>query len=219
MMTTPLLPNQERVASFDVDSQRTFTPICPDELPVPGGDEIVEELNRQARRARWRLGSKDAHSPNAVWVTDKAEKIGQPGVAGHNVEEHWPVHAVPGTEGFELLPGLPRPGDYDFFVWKGVELDMHPYGACYHDIAERMSTGVIEWLRARNVTHVLVGGLATDYCVQATARQLAEGGFSVVLNLAACRGIAEESSARAVEELSRIGVAMVDQADSLGEGR
>ncbi|MBY6205101.1 isochorismatase family protein [Halomonas denitrificans] len=209
------LPPKDRIASFDVDAQRTFTPLCPDELPVPDGDAITWELNRQAELARVRVGSKDAHSPKAAWVTDDATKIGQPGVEGDNVEEHWPVHAVPGTEGFELLPGLPRPADYDFFVWKGVELDMHPYGACYHDLAETMSTGVIEWLKARGVTHVLVGGLATDYCVNATARQLAGAGFRTILNRAACRGIAPETTEAALAELRAAGVEIVESSDHL----
>jgi nicotinamidase/pyrazinamidase len=209
------LPEPDRVAAFDVDAQRTFTPLCPDELPVQGGHEIGSELNRQAALARWRLGSKDAHSPAAVWVTEDPGRVGKPGVPGDNVEEYWPTHAVPGTEGFELVPGLPRPNEYDYFVWKGVELDMHPYGACYHDLAERMSTGVIEWLRARGVSHVLVGGLATDFCVQATARQLAHAGFDTVLNLAACRGIGEESTRAAVESLRDLGVRIVEDSSEL----
>jgi nicotinamidase/pyrazinamidase len=208
-------PDRNRTASFDVDAQRTFTPLCPDELPVPDGDAIADELNRQAELARFRVGSKDAHSPKAAWVTDDASKIGAPGVEGDNVEEHWPVHAVPGTEGFELLPGLPRPADYDFFVWKGVELDMHPYGACYHDLAERRSTGVIEWLKSKAVTHVLVGGLATDYCVKATARQLAEAGFRVILNRAACRGIAPDTTEAALDELRAVGVQLIDSVEAL----
>jgi len=213
------LPPIDRVASFDVDSQRTFTPLCPDELPVQGGDAIGPALNRQAARARWRLGSKDAHSPAAVWVTDDADKVGKPGVSGDNVEEHWPVHAVPGTEGFELVPGLPRPAEYDFFVWKGVELDMHPYGACYHDIAEEMSTGVVEWLRARGVSHVLVGGLATDFCVKATALQLQRAGFQVLLNLAACRGIDADSTREALEEMRSAGIETFDSAESLEDDK
>jgi nicotinamidase/pyrazinamidase len=209
------LPDRRYVASFDVDAQRTFTPLCPDELPVDEGDTIGPELNRQAGFASLRLGSKDAHSPKAVWVTEDPEQIGQPGVAGDNVEEHWPVHAVPGTEGFELVPDLPKPADYDFFVWKGVELDMHPYGACYHDIAEKMSTGVIEWLRARGVTHVLVGGLATDFCVWATARQLRQAGFEVILNRAACRGIADDSIDEALEAMNDAGIEFIDSCDVL----
>ncbi|QOC21770.1 nicotinamidase [Wenzhouxiangella sp. AB-CW3] len=209
------LPDKGRIASFDVDAQRTFTPLCPDELPVAGGECIGPELNRQSELAGWRLGSKDAHSPQAVWVTNNPDRIGQPGVEGDNVEEHWPVHAVPGTEGFELLPELPRPADYDFFVWKGVELDMHPYGACYHDIAERMSTGVIEWLKEREVSHVLVGGLATDFCVKATALQLRRAGFSTILNLAACRGIASDSVTKALAEMRESGIVVIDSLDQL----
>lgn len=213
------IPEKQKVASFDVDAQRTFTPLCPDELPVAEGDTLGPELNRQAGFAAFRLGSKDSHSPNAVWVTEDRGKIGQPGVDGDNVEEHWPVHAVPGTEGFELIPGLPRPADYDFFVWKGVELDMHPYGVCYHDLAEKMSTGVIEWLESRGVTHVLVGGLATDFCVWASARQLQQAGFQVILNRAACRGIADESVAEALEAMRQADVAFIDSCDELEPAR
>ncbi len=209
------IPAKQYVASFDVDAQRTFTPLCPDELPVEEGDTLGPELNRQAGFAAVRLGSKDAHSPDAVWVTGDPEQIGQPGVEGDNVEEHWPVHAVPGTEGFELIPELPRPTDYDFFVWKGVELDMHPYGACFHDIAENMSTGVVEWLRSREISHVLVGGLATDFCVWATARQLQEAGFQVILNMAACRGIADESVEKALSAMREVGVEFVESCEAL----
>jgi len=211
------IPEKQKVASFDVDAQRTFTPICPDELPVEEGDKLGPELNRQARFAAYRLGSKDSHSPKAVWVTEDADMIGKPGVEGDNVEEHWPVHAIPGTEGFELIPGLPRPTDYDFFVWKGVELDMHPYGACYHDISEAMSTGVVEWLKARAVSHVLVGGLATDFCVWATARQLQKAGFQVILNRAATRGISEESVEESLAAMEKAGIEFIDSCDELDQ--
>ena len=210
-----ILPPRDQVASFDVDAQKTFSPLCPDELPVPEGDRIAPELNRQAAMAAWRLGSKDAHTPQAVWVTDDPELIGKPGVPGANVEEHWPVHAVPGTSGFELLAGLPHPAEYDFFVWKGVEPDMHPYGACYHDLAERRSTGVIEWLQARGVSCILVGGLATDYCVRATALQLRGAGFDVILNLAACRGIAAASTEAALEDMGAAGVRVIPDSSKL----
>lgn len=209
------LPRREQLASFDVDAQRTFTPLCPEELPVAGGEEIGPVLNAQAKLARYRLGSKDAHSPEATWVTHDPEMIGKPGVEGDNVEQYWPVHAVPGTDGFELVPHLPRPADYDFFVWKGVELDMHPDGACYHDRGERISTGVIEWLQARGVSHVLVGGLATDVCVRATALQLADAGFTVILNLSACRGIAKESTENALADMRAAGVHVIEDLSEL----
>lgn len=209
-----LLPAKVRVASFDVDAQYTFTPECPEELPVPDGCAIVPELNAQARCAALRVGSKDAHSPRAHWVAT-AEAPQLTPVAGANMDLRWRVHAVPGTRGFEYIAGLPPITAYDYFVWKGVEPDMHPYGACYHDFAERLSTGVVEFLRARGIATVLVGGLATDYCVKTTALQLARAGFDVVVNLGACRGIATDTVAQACEAMRAAGIRLVANAQAL----
>lgn len=208
------LPTKEAVASFDVDAQYTFTPVCPNELPVVGGDTIGPELNAQAQFAAVRLGSKDAHSPQALWVSSEQAPLFSP-VEGPNMDIRWPSHAVPGTKGFELLADLPHPADYDFFVWKGVEPDMHPYGACYHDLAERQSTGIIEYLQARNISTVLIGGLATDYCVRHTALQLLKVGFKVVINLAATRGVAKDSTALALTELQQAGAHLISSAAEL----
>ncbi|HEX5514358.1 MAG TPA: nicotinamidase [Gammaproteobacteria bacterium] len=214
-MSTTVTVDRARTASFDVDAQNTFTPVCPDELPVAGGTEIVAELNAQARLAAVRLGSKDAHSPKAVWVAD-ANNPPLTALAGYpDADVRWPVHAVPGTKGFELIDGLPEVTSYDFFVWKGVEPHMHPYGACYHDLANRMSTGVIEFLKARGIETVLVGGLATDYCVKNTALQLRAAGLQVVLNLAASRGVAPDTTAQAIEAMRAAGVIVVESAAAI----
>ncbi len=205
---------KEKTASFDVDAQKTFTPLCPDELPVAGGDEIVAELNRQANYARLRVGSKDAHSPHAIWVADELHPCLSP-LKGENVDLYWNLHAVPGTSGFELLNGLPCPKDYDYFVWKGIELDMHPYGACYHDFAERLSTGVIDYLQVNDIDTVIVGGLALDYCVKRTVLQLRQCNFTVILNLAATRGIAKASMEAALEQMQQGGVLLIESADNL----
>ncbi|MFE1812872.1 nicotinamidase [Metapseudomonas otitidis] len=196
-----------KIASFDVDAQKGFTPLCPDELPVPGGDEIAAHLNLLARRATLRIGSKDAHSPSAPWVVGShAEMLAPLPLA--NADITWVSHCVPGTAGFELLDELPRPLEYDYFVWKGVEPDLHPYGACYHDLAERRSTGVIEFLRQNAVSHVLVGGLALDYCVKTTALQLRRAGFEVIVYLPACRAIAEATAETARLEMNAAGIVL-----------
>ncbi|MCI1038417.1 isochorismatase family protein, partial [Pseudomonas putida] len=177
-----------KIASFDVDAQNGFTANAPLELPVPEGDEIAADLNAMALRADLRLGSKDAHPANAAWVVADPAHMLQP-LQLANADLTWVSHCVPGTPGFALLPGLPVPIDYDYFVWKGVEPDLHPYGACYHDLAERRSTGVIEYLKVQQVGAVIVGGLALDYCVKTTARQLRRAGFQVLLYLPACRAL------------------------------
>lgn len=208
------LPERNHIASFDVDCQYTFTPECPDELPVVGGTQIVPELNAQAKFAAWRLGSKDAHSPMAKWVADATHPVLSP-IKGANMDLRWPVHAVPGTRGFELIEGLPAVTDYDFFVWGGIEPDMHPYGACWHDFAHRLSTGVIEFLRARGVELVIAGGLATDYCVKHTVLELREAGFRVILNKAAVRGIAPDTIDQALREMNAAGIEFIASAKEL----
>jgi len=201
-------------ASFDVDAQKGFTPLCPNELPVPGGDEIVDELNAQAANARLRIGSKDAHNPNAVWVATKDNpqfsEVGLP-----NSDIRWASHCNVGTKGFELLDGLPAPIDYDFFVYKGLENDVHPYGAIFHDLAETKSTGVIEYLKQNGIKQVIIAGLATDYCVFTTVKQLKEAGFTVIVNLGGCRGIAEETVNHALNNFAGMGAAVINSAQEL----
>ena len=64
------LPEKKYIASFDIDAQNTFTPVCPDELPVIDGDKIAPELNAQAEFASLRIASRDAHSNCALWISD-----------------------------------------------------------------------------------------------------------------------------------------------------
>jgi nicotinamidase/pyrazinamidase len=195
------------IASFDVDAQKGFTTLCPAELPVPGGEQIAEQLNQLARRAHLRVASKDAHSPNALWVAANHAQMLQP-LNLANADLSWVSHCVPGTLGFELLDQLPAPMDYDYFVWKGIEPDLHPYGACYHDLGERRSTGVIEFLQQRGVAQVLLGGLALDYCVQTTALQLRRAGFAVAVLLPACRALNADTAASACANMHAAGIAL-----------
>jgi len=189
-----------KTASFDVDPQCGFTPICPKELPIEEGDFIAEELNKQAQFARYRIVSKDCHPAQAPWITDEPDQVMQP-VEGNykNLDIKWPAHCVVGTLGNTLIPGLPEEKDYDLVIEKGNDPLKHPYGACYHDLAEAESTGAIEWLQQHHISTVIVGGLATDFCVKTTVLQLRKAGIQVVLNLAACRGVAQESTQVACE--------------------
>ncbi|EKD75018.1 MAG: Isochorismatase hydrolase [uncultured bacterium] len=212
----PIFASPKFIASLDIDAQNCFTPLCPMELPVEEGHLIVSELNAQAQFASLRLGSKEAHSPSAVWVASLEKPVLSPVMGGgSNVDVHWPSHAVPGTLGFQLLKGLPAVTDYDFFVWKGVELDLHPYGSCFHDLNEKLSTGMIEFLKQRQILSVIVGGLATDYCVKATVLQLLKAKFKVILNLGACRGVAKETTAKAIEEMKNQGVLFIQCANEM----
>ena len=186
--------HRETTASFDIDAQKGFTPLCPKELPVPGGDEIVEELNAQAKFAKFRMGSKDVHPSNAVWIATEDEPQFT-SIEGHkNADTRWNAHCMSGTMGAELLDGLPKVCEYNYFVFKGIEPDLHPFSPIYHDLERKMSTGVIEYLKQNGIKTVIVGGLALNsedipLCVGSGIIDLANADFNVILNLSATRGL------------------------------
>lgn len=205
---------KSKTASIDVDCQKGFTNICPNELPVPEGEKIVPFLNRQAEFASIRVGTKDWHPPTALWIaTEELPQFSD--VEGKNVDIAWNAHCIAGTVGAELLDGLPHPSEYDFFVWKGMEPDMHPYGNCYHDLQENLSTGLIEYLRGKSIENIIVAGLATDYCVKTTAIQLKKASFNVMVNLEASRGISIDTINSSIDEMKNLGISVMENLGQL----
>lgn len=204
----------EQIGSIDIDAQNCFTWVCPNELPVNGGEEIVDELNANKALAKYRVASKEAHSPEAQYEATNEFPQFSKIINSPNMDIRWNRHGVPGTVGFNLINGLPDIGNggYDLVVYKGVELNMHPYGACYHDFAEKVSTRVIEFFQAKKVELIIAGGLATDYCVKKTVLQLLKAGLRVVVNLAACRGIDQKTTADAIEEMKQAGAIIMNNA-------
>lgn len=186
----------DKTASHNVDPQKGFTPLCPSELPVLDGHNIVDELNHQNALAKYRTVSKDVHPSNAVWLASKDRPQLTPVEGEPNVDLVWNAHCMSGTYGSELLDGLPKMVEYDFFLAKGFEPDLHPYSSCYHDHTKLKSTGLIEWYESKGITTVVVGGLATDFCVSETVKDLSNAGFQVILNLGACRGLGTEEEIR-----------------------
>ena len=113
----------------------------------------------------------------------------------------WPRHCVAGTPGADFHP-LFDPGTVEAVFAKGH------YSAAYSGFegTDDAGTTLADWLRDRGVDEVDVVGIATDYCVKATAADAAKAGFDtrVLLNLTV--GVAPESTTKAVEDLRAEGV-------------
>nr|CAH7337517.1 Nicotinamidase [Vibrio chagasii] len=205
-------------AALDVDPQKGFTFLVP-ELPVAGGHEIVEELNNNARFAKYRALSRDFHPLNGNWVTKVISSIGKK-ISGclRNLDLYWPEHCVAGTKGAEILDGLPDViTGYDFQVVKGTERDSHPYGACFTDLECKQHTGLIAQFKMWGVENVVIGGLALDVCVKETAIQLRNWGFNVVINLASSRAVFPDKLDDTIAELESLGVVFVQNSNELSE--
>lgn len=186
-------------ASHEVDPQKGFTPLCPGELPVPDGQNIVCELNKQSEFAKIRTVSKDVHPSNALWISTKDS----PQFTPINIEDEpninmsWNKHCMSGTYGCELIDGLPKITDYDYVVFKGCEPNLHPYTSVYHDLQKKITTGLIEFYSHNEIETVIVGGLALNIensplCVGETIIDLSNAGFRVILNMGSTRWIGSE---------------------------
>jgi len=108
----------------------------------------------------------------------------------------WPPHCVAGTPGADFHPDLDSSAVEAVFL-KGA------HAAAYSGFegADEAGTPLADWLRSRGVDEVDVVGIATDYCVHATAADAARGGFATHVLLDLTAGVSPESTARAVDDL------------------
>lgn len=116
----------------------------------------------------------------------------------------WPRHCVAGTDGADFHPAL-DPTRVEAVFTKGE------YSAAYSGFegSDAAGTPLAEWLRRRGVDEVDVVGIATDYCVRATAADAVAAGFATRVLLDLTAGVAEDSSADAVDALRDAGVVVV----------
>ncbi|THV42384.1 isochorismatase family protein [Glycomyces buryatensis] len=116
--------------------------------------------------------------------------------------DSWPPHCVVGTPGSDFHP------DFDASLAEAV-FDKGAYEAAYSGFeGSSGETSLAQWLRARAVTEVEVVGIATDHCVRATALDAATEGFKSTVLLDYTAAVAEETRAKALDELTRAGVTL-----------
>ena len=186
------------VALLVIDVQNDFA--APEgSLSVAGAPDVIPVINRAADLARRRgamvVLTQDWHPES----TPHFQKDG--GI--------WPVHCVAGTWGAELYPGLDVPTDTPV-VRKGTNGEDGYSGFTMRDPAtgETIATELEALLRANEVTDVVVLGLATDYCVKATALDAIDLGFDATVLTTGCAAVNLErgDGDKALEDLDSAGV-------------
>jgi nicotinamidase/pyrazinamidase len=151
-----------------IDFQNDFT--AGGALAVPDGDAIGEPVARLAERFDLVFATRDWHPPDHA----SFEPQGGP----------WPVHCVRDTPGAEFHPAM-----------DGIELDaVVDVGRGREDEGysgfEKSELAAI--LRSHEVDDVYVCGLATDYCVRASAIDACREGFAVTVVEDAIRAVEVE---------------------------
>ena len=172
-------------------------------LAVAGGSDVVPVINDEAAAALRAGGfvvyTADWHPPRTPhFVTDG-------GI--------WPVHCVMGTRGAEFHPGLVVDGPV---VRKGTHGEDGYSGFTMRDPAtgDTLPTELEGLLRDRAIRRVLVSGLATDYCVKATALDSARLGFETAVLVDGIRAVDLQpgDGDRAIDEMAAAGVAILSNA-------
>jgi nicotinamidase/pyrazinamidase len=160
----------EKRALLVVDVQRGFTSLCPAELPVTGGLEIVPAVNRLLAASWKRIdASQDWHPPDHRSFLGRRDNL-------------YPSHCVIGTPGAEFLPGLHT--DRFHAVWrKGYDRDFEAYALT------AQHPGYTALLRSEGIESVVVCGIATNICCFFAARDLRQAGFAVSIVEDASAGI------------------------------
>ena len=113
----------------------------------------------------------------------------------------WPVHCVAGTPGADFHPSLDTSR-------VGAVFDKGERAAAYSAFEGREAGGILlaDWLRARAIRRVDIAGIATDYCVRATALDAVGAGFATTVLEDLVAGVAPASSEAAMVELAAAGV-------------
>lgn len=174
-----------------IDMQLDFLP--GGKLGVPNGDQVIAPINRLMQLFSARglpvFASRDWHPENHCSFAAR----GGP----------WPPHCVAGTEGAEFSPQLDLPHDA-LIVSKADTADVDAYSAF-------KGTGLAAQLRERGVRRVVVGGLATDYCVLNTVIDARDSGFEVIVVPEAMRAVdvAAGDGERALARMAELGARAV----------
>jgi nicotinamidase/pyrazinamidase len=192
-----------------VDVQNDF---CPGgALPVPEGDSVVGIINRIQPEFDLVVATQDWHPANhgSFAANHPGRRPGEQIDLAGLPQILWPVHCVQDTPGAELHPRLGRSRITRVFP-KGTDPSVDSYSG-FFDNGRRSSTGLGEYLNQQGVTDVYVCGLATDYCVKATALDAVGLGFKTFLIEDACRGVELQPGdvQRAIEEMRGQGVTEV----------
>ena len=191
----------ERTALVVVDLQNDFADPS-GSLSVAGGDGIIPLVNAHVR---------EATEEGALVV---ATQDWHPESTPHFAKDGgvWPVHCVGGTWGAELHPAFELPADAPR-VRKGTNGEDGYSGFTMRDpeSGEELPTELQALLRERGIERVVVCGLATDYCVLATALDAARFGFgtSLLTDAVAAVDLAEGDGDRALDRMREAGVALI----------
>ncbi|WP_018734881.1 nicotinamidase [Salinispora oceanensis] len=163
-------------------------------LAVGGGASVAAGVSQLLATApdRWDhvVATKDYHIDPGAHFGDPPDFV-----------DSWPPHCVVGTPGSEFHPDL---------ATDRIEVIFHKgeHAAAYSGFEGHTDQGecLADWLRRHGVDQVEIVGLATDFCVRATALDAAAEGFRTTVRLDLTAAIGPETADAALRAFAGAGI-------------
>jgi nicotinamidase/pyrazinamidase len=201
-----------KTALLLIDLQNDF---CPGgALAVAEGDAVIAVANKAIAACSARgepvVASQDWHPANhRSFAVNANAQVGTLGELEGLPQVWWPVHCVQESQGAEFHPQLEQQRINAVFR-KGQNTDIDSYSA-FFDNGHRSHTELNAWLKAQNVTHLAIMGLATDYCVKFSVLDALALGYQTSVIIDGCRGVnlQPDDSQQAFQAMQEAGAQIV----------
>ena len=211
----PMVLGQQTTGVIVVDMQGDFTTYKNGSLAVAGTDKaFVDKVQKSTEElsAKGHLifGTQDWHPENHISFF--SNHAGKKPFEAIKIEDRtqvlWPPHCVQGTENARILI------DNNLFlavVKKGQDKRYDSYSGFQDDGGAKTEMNQI--LHKNGIKELIVYGIATDYCVKATAIDAAAAGYKVTVIEGLSKGVAPETTAQALEEMKAKGITIKEELD------
>jgi nicotinamidase/pyrazinamidase len=204
-----------KIGVIVVDIQGDFTKLKNGSLAVDGTDEAyikaVEENTKKLKEAGFPIyATQDWHPKNhASFFTNHKGKKAFEVIKLHGKDQVlWPPHCVQKTPGAEILLDKKL---FKAVVKKGMDSQYDSYSGFQDDGGKK--TDMDKLLKKEKINKVVVYGIATDYCVRATALDAVAAGYKVIMIKNLSRGVAPDTSQKAIDEMKAKGIIILDDLD------
>ena len=208
LINAPMVFGEQKIGVIVVDLQGDFTTYKNGSLAVEGTDEAfvnkVQKVTQELSAKGYPLfGTQDWHPGDHISFF--SNHFGKKPFEAIQIEGRtqvlWPPHCVQETENARVLV------DNNLFlaiVKKGKDKKFDSYSGFQDDGGAK--TEMNEILQKNGIKEVIVYGLATDYCVKATAIDAADAGYQVTVIEGLSKGVAPDTTAKALEEMKAKGI-------------
>ncbi len=163
-------------------------------LAVEGGAAVAARIGELAHSFDFVVATKDTHIDPGAHFSEEPDFV-----------DSWPPHCVAGTRGAEWHPTLDTSRVQAVF-FKGARVAAYSGFEGRSDPEQLDGEPLDAFLRGRDVTEVTVVGIATDFCVAATALDAQRAGFHTTVDTRYCAGVAPATTADAIARMHAAGI-------------